>query len=258
MTASGRFFYGRNMANKKIQGRKGGSSSRTPTEQPDDLQSVAKAKFLLALGEGEFSGGLTGQSIFLDGTPLLNADGSSNFSGAWEFRLVHRRRPIFRGCPVVKMKSLAVWLFQQQLGCTPSLTTAFCRSPAIKWPSIFRQEDDGDLVGYPINYAIDLQTNGGAFQTNSNSVTGKTTSGYERSHRINLPAVPQRGHGIRKITADANSAKIGDTMTLQSYTEVIDAKLRYPNTALLYIEFDSASLMAVSQIMRAGSRYPRP
>jgi hypothetical protein len=75
-------FYGRNMANKKIQGRKGGSSSsRTPTEQPDDLQSVAKAKILLALGEGEFSGGLTGQSIFLDGTPLLNADGSSNFSG---------------------------------------------------------------------------------------------------------------------------------------------------------------------------------
>jgi hypothetical protein len=45
MTASGRFFYGRNMANKKIQGRKGGSSSsRTPTEQPDDLQSVAKQK----------------------------------------------------------------------------------------------------------------------------------------------------------------------------------------------------------------------
>ena len=45
---------------------------------------------------------------------------------------------------------------------------------------------------------------------------------------------------LRKLTADANSAKIGDTMTLQSYTEVIDAKLRYPNTALLYIEFDSS------------------
>lgn len=45
---------------------------------------------------------------------------------------------------------------------------------------------------------------------------------------------------LRKITSDANSAKIGDTMTLQSFTEVIDAKLRYPNTALLYIEFDSS------------------
>lgn len=97
-------------------------------------------------------------------------------------------------------------------------------------------------LGYSINYAIDLQTDGGTWQTVLNtSVTGKTTSGYERSHRIDLP---QTGSTwtirLRKITTDANSAKIGDTMTLQSFTEVIDAKLRYPNTALLYIEFDSS------------------
>lgn len=102
--------------------------------------------------------------------------------------------------------------------------------------------DDGDLVGYSVNYAIDLQTDGGTWQTVLNtSVTGKTTSGYERSHRIDLP---QAGSTwtirLRKITSDANSAKIGDTMMLQSFTEVIDAKLRYPNTALLYIEFDSS------------------
>ncbi|WP_249417205.1 TipJ family phage tail tip protein [Citrobacter freundii] len=112
----------------------------------------------------------------------------------------------------------------------------------LKWPSLFKQEDDGDLVGYSVNYAIDLQTDGGTWQTVLNtSVTGKTTSGYERSHRIDLP---QAGSTwtirLRKITSDANSAKIGDTMTLQSFTEVIDAKLRYPNTALLYIEFDSS------------------
>jgi hypothetical protein len=59
------------MANNIIKGRKGGSSSpRTPTEQPDDLQSVAKAKILIALGEGEFAGELTGKGIYLDGTPL--------------------------------------------------------------------------------------------------------------------------------------------------------------------------------------------
>ncbi|MDV2864951.1 host specificity protein J [Phytobacter ursingii] len=232
---------------KKIQGRKGGSSSsRTPTEQPDDLQSVAKAKILLALGEGEFSGGLTGQSIFLDGTPLLNADGSSNFSGVtWEFRAGTQAQPYIQGMPGSENEISAG-------GITISSATAWTRTFTntqlsavrlrLKWPSIFRQEDDGDLVGYSINYAIDLQTNGGAFQTVINtSVSGKTTSGYERSHRINLPAGATTWTvRLRKITADANSAKIGDTMTLQSYTEVIDAKLRYPNTALLYIEFDSS------------------
>ncbi|HDX4395555.1 TPA: phage tail protein [Enterobacter bugandensis] len=229
-----------------IKGRKGGSSSsRTPTEQPDDLQSVAKAKILLALGEGEFAGGLTARDIYLDGTALENADGSQNFSGvAWEFRSGTQAQKYIQGIPGTENEI--------NVGSEVSSTTAWTRTFTntqlsavrlrLKWPSLFKQEDDGDLVGYSVNYAIDLQTDGGTWQTVLNtSVTGKTTSGYERSHRIDLP---QAGSTwtirLRKITADANSAKIGDTMTLQSFTEVIDAKLRYPNTALLYIEFDSS------------------
>ncbi|MEG6258045.1 host specificity protein J [Enterobacter bugandensis] len=229
-----------------IKGRKGGSSSsRTPTEQPDDLQSVAKAKILLALGEGEFAGGLTARDIYLDGTALENADGSQNFSGvAWEFRSGTQAQKYIQGIPGTENEI--------NVGSEVSSSTAWTRTFTntqlsavrlrLKWPSLFKQEDDGDLVGYSVNYAFDLQTDGGTWQTVLNtSVTGKTTSGYERSHRIDLP---QAGSTwtirLRKITADANSAKIGDTMTLQSFTEVIDAKLRYPNTALLYIEFDSS------------------
>lgn len=243
----GGFFYGRNMATTtQIKGRKGGSSSsRTPTEQPDDLQSVAKAKILVALGEGEFAGQLTGKNIYLDGTALENADGSQNFSGVtWEFRAGTQAQNYIQGIPGTENEI--------NVGTEVSSATAWTRTFTntqlsavrlrLKWPSLFKQEDNGDLVGYSINYAIDLQTDGGTWQTVLNtSATGKTTSGYERSHRIDLP---QAGSTwtirLRKITADANSAKIGDTMTLQSFTEVIDAKLRYPNTALLYIEFDSS------------------
>lgn len=231
---------------KVLKGRKGGSSSsRTPTEQPDDLQSVAKAKILVALGEGEFAGQLTGKDIYLDGTALENADGSQNFSGVtWEFRAGTQAQNYIQGIPGTENEI--------SVGTEVSSATAWTRTFTntqlsavrlrLKWPSLFKQEDDGDLVGYSVNYAIDLQTDGGTWQTVLNtSVTGKTTSGYERSHRIDLP---QAGSTwtirLRKITSDANSAKIGDTMTLQSFTEVIDAKLRYPNTALLYIEFDSS------------------
>ena len=229
-----------------IRGRKGGSSSsRTPTEQPDDLQSVAKAKILVALGEGEFAGQLTAKDIYLDGTPLENADGSQNFSGvAWEFRPGTQAQKYIQGIPGTE-NEISVGT---EVSSTTAWTHTFTNTQLsavrlrLKWPSLFKQENDGDLVGYSINYAIDLQTDGGTWQTVLNtSVTGKTTSGYERSHRIDLP---QAGSTwtvrLRKLTADANSAKIGDTMTLQSYTEVIDAKLRYPNTALLYIEFDSS------------------
>ncbi|EON1924294.1 host specificity protein J [Escherichia coli] len=231
---------------KVLKGRKGGSSSsRTPTEQPDDLQSVAKAKILVALGEGEFAGQLTAKDIYLDGTPLENADGSQNFSGvAWEFRPGTQAQKYIQGIPGTENEISVGTEVSSATAWTHTFTNTQLSAIRLrlKWPSLFKQEDDGDLVGYSINYAIDLQTDGGTWQTVLNtSVTGKTTSGYERSHRIDLP---QAGSTwtvrLRKLTADANSAKIGDTMTLQSYTEVIDAKLRYPNTALLYIEFDSS------------------
>ncbi|HBM7602606.1 TPA: phage tail protein, partial [Enterobacter asburiae] len=193
----------------------------------------------------EFAGQLTAKDIYLDGTALENADGTQNFSGVtWEFRAGTQAQKYIQGIPGTENEI--------NVGTEVSSATAWTRTFTntqlsavrlrLKWPSLFKQEDDGDLVGYSVNYAIDLQTDGGTWQTVLNtSVTGKTTSGYERSHRIDLP---QAGSTwtirLRKITSDANSAKIGDTMMLQSFTEVIDAKLRYPNTALLYIEFDSS------------------
>ncbi|HHA2336318.1 TipJ family phage tail tip protein [Enterobacter mori] len=229
-----------------IKGRKGGSSSsRTPTEQPDDLQSVAKAKILVALGEGEFAGLLTAKDIYLDGTALENADGSQNFGGVtWEFRPGTQAQKYIQGIPGTENEINAGTEVSSATAWTRTFTNTQLSAVRLrlKWPSLFKQEDDGDLVGYSVNYAIDLQTDGGTWQTVLNtSVTGKTTSGYERSHRIDLPEAGSTWTiRLRKITSDANSAKIGDTMMLQSFTEVIDAKLRYPNTALLYIEFDSS------------------
>ncbi|HCE8757922.1 TPA: DUF1983 domain-containing protein [Klebsiella pneumoniae] len=234
------------MANNIIKGRKGGGSKqRTPTEQPDDLQYVAKAKILLALGEGEFAGGLTGKDIYLDGTPLENADGSQNFSGvSWEFRPGTQAQTYIQGIPGTENEISVGLEVSSKTAWTHTFTNTQLSAVRfrLKWPSLMKQEDDGDVVGNTVRYAIDLQTDGGAWQTVlETAVSGKTTTGYERSHRIDLP---QAGSTwtlrLRKISPDANSVKTGDVMTLQSYTEVIDAKLRYPNTALLYIEFDSS------------------
>lgn len=231
---------------KAIRGSKGGSTQpRTPSEQPDSLHSTAKAKILLALGEGEFGGERSGKRIFLDGTPLLNADGSSNFKGVtWEFRPGNQSQTYIQGLPGseneisvgTEIKSDAAWTHTFR---NTQLSAVRVR---LKWPALFSYQDDGDLTGYRINYAIDLQTDGGSFRTViSTAVSSKTTSGYERSHRINLPpASVSWSVRLRKITRDRHSSRTGDTMTLQSFTEVIDAKLPYPNTVLLYIEFDAS------------------
>ncbi|HDG7611835.1 TPA: DUF1983 domain-containing protein, partial [Klebsiella pneumoniae] len=205
----------------------------------------AKAKILLALGEGEFAGGLTGKDIYLDGTPLENADGSQNFSGvSWEFRPGTQAQTYIQGIPGTENEISVGLEVSSKTAWTHTFTNTQLSAVRfrLKWPSLMKQEDDGDVVGNTVRYAIDLQTDGGAWQTVlETAVSGKTTTGYERSHRIDLP---QAGSTwtlrLRKISPDANSVKTGDVMTLQSYTEVIDAKLRYPNTALLYIEFDSS------------------
>ena len=127
------------MTQHLIKGCKGGSSSpRTPTEQPDDLQSVAKAKILIALGEGEFAGALTAKDIYLDGTPLENSDGSQNFSGvAWEFRPGTQAQNYIQGIPGSENEI--------NVGVEVSSKTAWSRSFSntqlsafrlrLKWPS---------------------------------------------------------------------------------------------------------------------------
>ncbi|MDE9455873.1 host specificity protein J, partial [Xenorhabdus bovienii] len=92
------------MANQLIRGSKGGGESpRTPVESPDSLQSTSYAKILLALGEGEFAGGLDGTNIFLDNTPIIGPDGQANFQGVkWEFRPGTPHQDHIKGMPAVE------------------------------------------------------------------------------------------------------------------------------------------------------------
>lgn len=230
---------------KIIHGQKGGGGSpRVPVEQPDDLQSIAKAKLLIALGEGEFAGELTAQNIFLDGTRLEDTEGNANFSGVtWDFRSGTQAQTYIQGLPSAENEINVGSTISSKTPWVHTFTNSQLSAIRIrlKWPSLFKQEDNGDLVGNEVKYAIDLQTDGGSWKTIIDSaVKGKTTSGYERVHRIDLPeSTISWSLRVRKVSNDANSSKIGDTVVLQSYTEVIDAKFTYPHTALLYIEFDS-------------------
>ena len=109
------------------------------------------------------------------------------------------------------------------------------------WPTLLLQKNNGDKVGTRVEYAIDLSVDGGSYETVVNgAVDDKTTSLYERSHRINLPKASTGWQlRVRRITPDSTSVNIVDTMRVVAVTEIIDAKLRYVNTALLYVEFDA-------------------
>nr|WP_227722382.1 DUF1983 domain-containing protein [Yersinia proxima] len=230
---------------------KGGSSNtRTPVESPDSLQSTSYAKLLFALGEGEWEGGLDGTNIFLDGTPIKNADGSINFPGVqYEFRSGTPDQTHIPGIPDIENETAIGLALTSQTPFVRSVTNTQLSAVRFRfsWSALQRQQDNGDVVGYRIEYAVDVATDGGAYQqVLTSAVDGKTTTKYERSHRIDLPdATTGWQIRIRRITPNSTSNMIADTMVIEAITEVIDAKLRYPETALLFIQFDASQFQNI-------------
>ncbi|HHM4829168.1 TPA: host specificity protein J [Pseudomonas aeruginosa] len=228
-----------------LAGRKGGSSKpKQPSIARDSLQSVATAKLLLAVGEGEFAEGPSDQDIYLDNTPLMDASGNVNFPNVkWEWRSGSVDQDYIPGIPSVENETTVNVELRSDTPWVRSVTNTQLSAVRLRfaWPALQKQESSGDVNGYRIEYAVDVSTDGGAYQqVLLDAVGGKTTSRYERSQRIDLPAATTGWQvRVRRITPNQNSSLIADTMLIAGLTEVIDAKLRYPNTALLYIEFSA-------------------
>lgn len=237
-----------------ITGAKGGSQKQhTPVEQPDSAQSMARCRMLLALGEGEFAGGLDATRIFLDGTPLGNADGSMNFENvSWEFRPGTQVQTPIPGFPAVENETSIGVSLTKVTPWTRALSNTQIDAVLVRIgiTGLQQQENDGDIVGTTVRYHIDLAVDGGAYSTvMSKTVTEKLSSLYELTHRINLPKATT-GWQIRVVrdTDDSTSQMLQNKTQVQAITEVIDARLRYPHTALLYVSFNAKSFGNIPKI----------
>ncbi|MBM9979365.1 phage tail protein [Pseudomonas aeruginosa] len=228
-----------------LAGRKGGSSKpKQPVEAPDSLRSVATAKILLAVGEGEFAGVPSERDIYLDNTPLMDPSGNLNFPNVkWEWRAGAVDQDYIPGIPAVENETSVNVELRSDTPWVRSLSNTQLSAVRLRfaWPALQQQDTNGNIGGYRIEYAVDLATDGGAYhEVLREAVDGKTTTRYERSRRIDLPAATNGWQvRVRRLTPNQNNNRIADTMLIAGYTEVIDAKLRYPNTALLYVEFSA-------------------
>ncbi|MBK3510696.1 phage tail protein [Pseudomonas sp. MF6747] len=235
-------------------GSKGESEKpHSPVESPDSLINTSYANILDAVSEGPIVGLVNGaQSIFYNRTPLANSDGSLNFTGVtWEQRTGEAEQDYIRGFPAVESETSVGVELKFSQSWTQAISNSELSAVRIRMgvSTMYRTESDGDTVGYLVNYAIDLSTNNGAYVTVlTQAFDGKTTNGYQRSHRIELP--PTDGGWqirIRRLTPDAPNSSIQANTSIVSYTEVIDAKLQYPYTALVGTKIDASQFNSIPE-----------
>ncbi|NMY32930.1 phage tail protein [Pseudomonas sp. WS 5412] len=237
-----------------IRGAKGGEAKpKTPTEAPDSLRSVAIAKMLIAVGEGEFEGTPTDRDIRLDGTPLQDPQGNTNFPNVkWEWRTGAVDQAYIRGIPSIENETTISTELRSGTPWVRAISNIQLSAVRVRfaWPALQSVDASGNINGYRIEYKVEVATDGGAYQqVLSEAVDGKTTTVYERTRRIDLPKAASGWlMRITRLTINQNNNKISDTMQIAGFTEVIDAKIRYPNTALLYIEFSAEQFRSIPAV----------
>lgn len=231
-----------------IEGSGGGKKqpkAHTPVEAPNTLQSNMRGRILDLIQYGPIRGLVNGwKSVYLDDTPVENADGTRNFDG---LTLTTREGypdqemiPGFRAVENSREINTAV-LFDNPPVRAVTNNDADAVLVTVQLSGLASQADNGDLNGYNITVMIDLSSNGGAWQTVVTSpIDGKTTSPFPETFRVDLP----RSGGpfsirVRRGNPESTSQKISDALTWTVLTEVIDARLSYPNMALVGIEVDA-------------------
>lgn len=228
-----------------ITGSKGGSSKpHKPREMEDNLISINKIKVLLAVSDGEVDPDFSLKDLLLDDVPVQNQDGSFNFEGVKaEFRAGTQDQEYIQGFTDTSSEVTVAREITKDRPYVISVTNKNLSAIRVKMliPQGVTIEDDGDKVGVSVTYAIDMAVDGGAYKEYlTDTINGKTTSGYDRARRVDLPSFnDQVLLRVRRVTPDSTSMNVVDGLRVQSYAEVIDAKFRYPLTGLVFVEFDS-------------------
>jgi predicted phage tail protein len=232
-------------------GKGGGGSARVAQEAPDSLRSKAYARVVDLVCEGEIEGLAAGlQSVYLDDTPIQNLDGSYNFTGVTlEVRTGTQQQNYIPGFSSVENEVSVGVECKYGQPVVRSITDPDVDAVRIKVsiPTLTLQDTtNGDLNGTSVTYAIDVQARGAGYvQILQDTVSGKTSSRYQRSYYVSLSGTGPWDVRLRRITADSTQTSLQNKTFLESYTEVIESKLRYPNSALMALRVDASQFTLI-------------
>ena len=255
----------------EISGAGGGASSpqptvvqqtivaptRQPVEEANNLFSVAFAKTVYAVSEGEIEGfpNSAEEDIFLDSTPIQNPDGSKNFTG---YTLDSRT-----GTDETQTPMLGFSTVENTVGVNTAVTVATgpitrtitdldterCRVIITHAALQSTNVDNGDIRATSVKYRIAVSANGGPYTTISEpEVSGKSSSQFQRAYEFDLTGTGPWSIRVTRITPDSTSAYLQNGISWQSYAEIVDEKFAYPNTALVAMKVDARQFNSIPDL----------
>lgn len=256
-------------------GVKGGGTTKTrrPTEAKDSLDSTAYAKVVDLLSEGEIEGFPSARNytrdtanyntallkdVFFNNTPVLNPaanpenpqDSDFNFQDVTIIpRYGTQTQTVIPGFDEILEEIQVGVTIEKDLPATRTIVDPNVDATRIilTIPQLQKLEDNGDVKGSSVKIAVDIQYNGGGF-TNviTDTFSGRTADQYQRDYRITFTnSARPIDIRVRRLTSDSTSAKNINGVIWTSYTEIVAARLNYPNSALVALRVDAEQFSSI-------------
>lgn len=222
---------------------KGGGKGHTPHEAPDSLKSTQLLSLIDAIGEGPIKGPVNGmQSILINNTPLVDADGNYNVHGVTVvYRVGENEQTPLEGFEASGAETMLGVEVKHDNPITRTITSKEIDRLRITFGTPYLQEsnDKGDRNETSLNLLIQFQRNGSWVTEKDITIHGKTTTQFLAS--VVLGNLPPRPFNVRmvRVTPDSTTDQLQNKSLWSSYTEIIDLKQAYPNTAVVGLQVDA-------------------
>lgn len=232
---------------------KGSSKGHTPREAKDNLKSTQLLSVIDAISEGPVDGPVDGlKSVLLNGTPVLDSEGKTNFSGVTVvFRAGEQEQTPPEGFESSGSETVLGTEVKYDTPITRTITSANIDRLRLTFgvQALVETTSKGDRNPSEVRLLVQIQRNGGWVTEKDITIKGKTTSQYLASVVVgNLPPRPFNIR-MRRMTPDSTTDQLQNKTLWSSYTEIIDVKQCYPNTALVGVQVDS-ELFGNQQVSR--------
>ncbi|HDJ1162656.1 TPA: host specificity protein J, partial [Escherichia coli] len=222
---------------------KGSSKGHTLREAKDNLKSTQLLSVIDAISEGPVEGPVDGlKSVLLNSTPVLDSEGNTNISGVTVvFRAGEQEQTPPEGFESSGSETVLGTEVKYDTPITRTITSANIDRLRFTFgvQALVETTSKGDRNPSEVRLLVQIQRNGGWVTEKDITIKGKTTSQYLASVVVdNLPPRPFN-IWMRRMTPDSTTDQLQNKTLWSSYTEIIDVKQCYPNTALVGVQVDS-------------------